>query len=875
MTERDIKVSIIVPVYNVESYLAECLDSLSRQTLREIEIICVCGQSDDSSTRIAEIFAKNDERIRIYHQENLGLSAARNLGAEHAHGKYLYFCDSDDYLELNALELLYDRIEACQAQMVFFDAAVFSHDDSFDRQELKARRDYQTRHNDYAEVYSGLDMLLQMYANDDYIVSAWGSMIARDYFEDYHLQFVFGLLHEDNIYTFKALQSAKRVCYLPMVLYHYRVHSGSLMDRTDVANFASAYAYFYTWQLMCKDFSSLEEELKGREDLAARLMQEPLCHARRIYHALPVEEQKKYLDLALSERLLFANVIMEESELRKAQSWQQEGKVLSSGDDKEDDILVSVIIPVYNAEKLLPRCLDSVIKQTIEGKEILCIDDSSADSSFQVIHQYAEQYPWIKGYVQEHKGPSGARNLGLENARGRYIAFLDTDDWYMDEKALELLVKSAEKEDCKVAAGYRRTYVAKENHYDDMPYLREFGVGLKSGDSRRLRFTAFQDDWHFHQFIYNRQMLLEAGVKFPVDLRCYEDPVFQLQAMVAAGTIALCNVDYYAYYLQDHLNTNYIYWTKHVVEGIGRNMLVAKKHGLKKLQKRLVGRLNREFYNNIRSTMDSEIKTGLQDIKDSLIIPAHIDILEEMSSEVQSALQPDLPVDADKIIVYGVGAHLFDMLEWHPELAARIAILVDKNPRKVGLAMYRPRCGVVSPELLRDAPYGTQVVISALKYMREIESELQALNPGLKCVDIDTYWEIWWAKSQQEQLQRDCQKSRETAESTKKTCQRLARQLDNRQRRAIYADRKYLKEFAEGRSSIKLVPGDIVIADAKDLQGHLVSGVPVCAPEVISRMASRPIVIVLADDYQSAVNRIKKTACSSYDIIDGKDCLGV
>ena len=101
------KISVIIPVYNVEDYLEECLDSIINQTFKDLEIICINDGSQDNSLNILEEYAEKDNRIKIITTKNQGLSAARNRGLENITGDYVYFIDSDDYLELTAFEELY------------------------------------------------------------------------------------------------------------------------------------------------------------------------------------------------------------------------------------------------------------------------------------------------------------------------------------------------------------------------------------------------------------------------------------------------------------------------------------------------------------------------------------------------------------------------------------------------------------------------------------------------------------------------------------------------------------------------------------------------------------------------------------------------
>ena len=118
------KVSVIIPVYNEEQYLAQCLSSVLCQTLREIEIICVDDGSTDGSLKILESFAADDERVAILQQENQYAGCARNLGMEKARGRYLVFWDSDDYFEETALEKMYAACERDGAEICVTHAKV-------------------------------------------------------------------------------------------------------------------------------------------------------------------------------------------------------------------------------------------------------------------------------------------------------------------------------------------------------------------------------------------------------------------------------------------------------------------------------------------------------------------------------------------------------------------------------------------------------------------------------------------------------------------------------------------------------------------------------------------------------------------------------
>ena len=120
------KISIIIPVYNVEKYLRECLDSCINQTLADIEIICVDDCSPDNSIKILEEYQAKDYRIKIFrHEKNKNLGAARNTGIQNAIGEYVWFVDSDDYIDTKACQILYDAIKEFNVDMLCFSALKF------------------------------------------------------------------------------------------------------------------------------------------------------------------------------------------------------------------------------------------------------------------------------------------------------------------------------------------------------------------------------------------------------------------------------------------------------------------------------------------------------------------------------------------------------------------------------------------------------------------------------------------------------------------------------------------------------------------------------------------------------------------------------
>ena len=219
-----VEISVIVPVYNVEKYLEECLDHITHQTFTDIEIICINDGSTDNSANILNEFGKNDNRIRIISQKNQGLGASRNKGIELAKGDYIYFMDGDDYLELTALEELLEISKKHNLDFAIFKISNFNEttkepitDEYYSMPYLKKRVGENVfKYDDVS------DIALEL------AVNAYGSFFKRQFIDD--LRFPEGLLFEDNVFFTKALFKADRVYFYDKYLYNRRVREDSLSN---------------------------------------------------------------------------------------------------------------------------------------------------------------------------------------------------------------------------------------------------------------------------------------------------------------------------------------------------------------------------------------------------------------------------------------------------------------------------------------------------------------------------------------------------------------------------------------------------------------------------------------------------------------------
>lgn len=256
-------ISVIIPVYNVENYLKECLDSVCKQTFEDIEIICVNDGSTDDSLRILKEYTNNDSRIKIISQENKGVSAARNVGLKKANGRYVYFLDSDDFIDLNSLEELYNLSEEKNLDMILFKTCCFLDDTGekfIDRYfEMKFLDDLVNE-----KVFDYTDINQRVY---DLAVTMGSTFFKHELISN--MTFPNGLIFEDNIFFIETILNAKRVFFYKKYLYHKRERPGSLTTaksrnfidiieiRNGIIDLAKKYNNFYG-HLYAKKFNLIK-----------------------------------------------------------------------------------------------------------------------------------------------------------------------------------------------------------------------------------------------------------------------------------------------------------------------------------------------------------------------------------------------------------------------------------------------------------------------------------------------------------------------------------------------------------------------------------------------------------------------------------------
>ena len=216
--------SIIIPVYNVEQYLCDCLDSVLAQNFTDYEAICVNDGSADNSLSVLEEYAQKSDKIKIISQKNKGLSGARNTGIMEAKGDYIFFLDSDDRIESNTLDIL--KKELSDEDILSFNGQRwFESTETKEEPNPGIKEDTLTGweyYNKYALVGRKIHFL-----------PVWQRVYKKEFIFQNNLFFKEGIYHEDNLFTPIACYYAKKVKVIPDVLYFYRIRQGSIMQQND------------------------------------------------------------------------------------------------------------------------------------------------------------------------------------------------------------------------------------------------------------------------------------------------------------------------------------------------------------------------------------------------------------------------------------------------------------------------------------------------------------------------------------------------------------------------------------------------------------------------------------------------------------------
>lgn len=410
-------ISIIVPIYNVEEYLKECLDSIQKQTYQNYDCIMINDGSTDSSREIAETYLV-DSRFRLINQDNQGLSAARNTGLRYLkeESSFVAFVDSDDYLNPLFLEKLEEQISE---DVDIIEGSIQSFKEGIYYNLLQIHQD--------KLVLTTVEEKLEQLWFQGVRISVFPKLYRKSLLNDNF--FPQGFIFEDLAVIPELVTLSKKWVKIRDVLYYYRIRDNSITTKSFSEKNLDIFKILEKFDLFFVD-----------ADLNVKLWAERLKYGQlnHQYQTTVLEDNpyaSKYQEKL--EKLML--------KIKKYEKREVTGE------------LISIIISVSNTESYLRQCLDSLLNQTYISFEVILLNNGSTDSSASICQEYAEKDSRFKYFETEQDSISSSYNLGIEASKGSYITFIKSDDW-VDSDYLELLYATMIEEKADIVVSTYKTF---------------------------------------------------------------------------------------------------------------------------------------------------------------------------------------------------------------------------------------------------------------------------------------------------------------------------------------------------------------------------------------------------------------------------------
>lgn len=449
------KISILVPVFNAEDFLCQCLDSILAQTFSDFEVILVNDGSTDCSLKIMQSYVKKDSRFKIFDKPNSGYGDSLNQALKKASGEYIGIVEPDDFIEPNMYKVLYNGAKRNSADLA---KASFYHYYG------KANKNFPEKMFFHGEDGKTVDpaKTLSIFLTPP---SIWSAIYRRDLLEQNNVEFLPspGASYQDVGFAFKTFAVSKKVYCTNLPLYHYRRDN-------DASSVKSAEKIF----AVKNEFDALGEFLSRRNGFlniaAVCRFRSYLWNYNRLklrtglsFARVAIQDYKKLsaagfklssfkgLDRSVESKIAtrFPRLYLFLRPFFRFKNWALTSlahlyrrfrpRKASSFSEISDNPLVTLVVAIYNIEKYLGDCFDSISAQTFSNLEIVLVDDGSTDRSGKLCDEYRKRDRRVKVIHQKNAGLSVARNVGLKHATGDFIAFVDGDDYLASTFVSELL----------------------------------------------------------------------------------------------------------------------------------------------------------------------------------------------------------------------------------------------------------------------------------------------------------------------------------------------------------------------------------------------------------------------------------------------------
>ena len=506
--DKMVKISIIMPVFNDEKYLNESIDSLLKQSLDDIELICVNDGSTDNSLEILNDYSNKYEFITVFSKENEGPGIARNYGLTKAKGEYIGYLDSVDiFIDEKALELMYESAIKNNADIVSANLKCINR-----KGELVTDKDLE-RFNEE-----------KIIAPQEYGIpySFYKNIFKREFLLEHEINFPNLLKGQGPVFLAEILTIVKEIPTVPVDLYGFRYAQTSGL--LEINTYQKKYDYFTHFR---DTFDILDNA--G-------------------FHSMKKNYENKLLEFINS----YHNRYTKEIKDIVYEVFRDNEDILNLVKDLFINPTISVIIPVYNASEFLHESIPSVLEQSLKEIELICVNDGSGDNSLEILNEFSKNDSRIRIIDQENAGCGAARNRALDEACGDYVYFFDPDD-YISKNAFKQLYDNALKNDSdlvifKIARfreGEEVNYSAPGfdlgKVFDDVDF-ENFSFTYK--DIKRFVLNSSFAPW---TKLYKREFLDKYDdFRFPTNI-AFDDTPFHVQSMLRASKISFIPEFFYFY----------------------------------------------------------------------------------------------------------------------------------------------------------------------------------------------------------------------------------------------------------------------------------------------------------------------------------------
>lgn len=602
------KVTVILPSLNVHEYIEDCLQSVCNQTLTDIEIICVDAGSNDGTLEIIRDFEQKDKRIKVLLSDKKSYGRQMNLGIDAATGEYIGIVETDDYVRPEMFKQLYEIAHANNLDFVKADFYRFNHDK--EGKEIL----YLNKLTDDIAYYNRIINPRKEKQVFKFVMNTWSGIYKKEFLIKNNIRHseTPGASFQDTDFWFQTFSLAERTYFVDKPYYMNRRDNpnSSVYSNKKIYAFCNEYDYIYSKLFEGNRNSDLIPEFqlyRYRSYMSSLNKCEGEDKKRFVYkfkEDLLVSKARGELDLSLFTEggKKTVDLILNNTDKFISQQLKKKPVDYKLGANSKEVIIscldrtpkISVIIPLYNAEKFIEKSLETVLNQTLREIEVIVVNDGSTDSSLDKVKEFCKIDNRITILSQPNSGSGKARNFGMNFAKGEYLAFMDADDWYPEKDILEALYIKAKTNHAKICGGSfsnsKKGIVTTKFQGSYRKYTFE--------TEGFINFSDYQFDYGYHRFIYLRELIEKNRILFP-DLKRFQDPPFFLNCMKAADKFYAIPKIVYCY----RKGENAVKWTPEkisdLLEGILFEIKFSKENKYSALHRIAADHINVEFEKQI------------------------------------------------------------------------------------------------------------------------------------------------------------------------------------------------------------------------------------------------------------------------------------